>query len=280
MAATLERDVVIARGEDATSYLQTQLTQDVESLDVGASAWSFLLTPKAEIVALLRATRTEDEEVVLDVDRGLGDVVRGRIDGMLGRTKVSFTSDTWPAVAMFGPGASSAEIDVPIRAPLSWPRDEACEYVGPNAAPPEGVEAMSIDTFDSIRVCAGWPANGRDLERATPSMTGLIDLTVSFTKGCYTGQEFVARVHYRDVEPPRKLVQIGFHPSSTVAAGDDLMLGDQVVGSVTSVAPCQPLAIGWVKRGTEVPLDAHHASGPVCVGELPVVMKLETIRAQ
>lgn len=280
MAATLERDVVIATGEDAASYLQTQLTQDVESLDVGASAWSFLLTPKAEIIALLRATRTADEEVVLDVDPGLGDVVRDRIDGLLGRTRVSFASDRWPAVSVIGPGAADAPIDAPIRTSLNWPRVEAAEFVGPHAAAPEGAGDMSIDTLDSVRVSAGWPSNGTELEKATPSMTGLMDLAVSFTKGCYTGQEFVARVHYRDAAPPRRLVQIGFHPSATVEAGDELKLGDEVIGSVTSVAPCQPLALGWVKRGTEVPLDASHPSGPVCVGELPVAMALAAIRAQ
>ena len=79
-AAPIERDVILAEGADAVSYLHTQLTQDIEGLDVGSSAWSFLLEPKSEIIALLRVSRLAEERVVMDLPVGMGSDVRGRLD--------------------------------------------------------------------------------------------------------------------------------------------------------------------------------------------------------
>ncbi|MFO7699230.1 MAG: hypothetical protein R6W79_01305, partial [Acidimicrobiia bacterium] len=86
---------------------------------------------------------------------------------------------------------------------------------------------------------------------------------------CYTGQEFVARVHYRDAAPPRRLVQVRFHPCAAVGIGDDLVLDGETVGEVTSVASCQPLALGYLKRGVPTPADVTCAGCPATVDILP-----------
>ena len=71
-AAPIRRDVLLATGSDAREYLNSQLTQDVSSLTDGASAWSFLLEPKAEIVALMRVTQLDEFRFALDTEPGLG----------------------------------------------------------------------------------------------------------------------------------------------------------------------------------------------------------------
>ena len=269
-AARIDRDVVVARGADAREYLQTQLTQDVVSLDVGQSTWSFLLEPKSEIVALLRVTRIDDDALALDTDPGWGDAVQERIDGFLFRTQVTFDAATWGGFAVRGPGARNVTAHAPIEAPVRWGTIEGVDLIGPDVVLPDGIDIVDAASYDSLRIWAGWPVMGADIDaKATPAMTGLVERTVSFTKGCYTGQEFVARVHYREAAPSRRLVQLGFHPSAEVAPGDEILLGGESVGWVTSVAPCQPLGLGYVKRGVDVPGEAMCGSRPVCFGEPP-----------
>ena len=268
--ARFARDVVLVEGTDARDHLQSQLTQDVMGLSVGDSAWSFLLEPKSEIVALLRITRTGESTVILDTDVGWGDRIRERIDGFLFRMDVSFEQGTWDAIAYRGPGASEVQADAPVVARVTWGDVEGLDVVGPDLPDPAGVPMVDADSFESMRIWAGWPAMGSDIsEGTTPAMTGLVGETVSFTKGCYTGQEFVARVHYRDAAPPRRLVQVRFHPCAAVGVGDDLVLDGETVGRVTSVASCQPLALGYVKRGVSMPVDVTCAGCPATVDALP-----------
>src|SRR5688572_32070787 len=79
-AVWLPRDVLRVGGPDAVSFLQGQVSQDVLALDVGGSAWSFLLQPQGKVDALVRLTRTAEDEVVADVDAGYGDAVAARLN--------------------------------------------------------------------------------------------------------------------------------------------------------------------------------------------------------
>src|SRR5688500_13979317 len=72
-AVPIEREVVVISGPEARPFLQGQLSQDVDALGVGASAWSLLLQPTGKVDAWLRVTRTGEDELALDVDRGYGD---------------------------------------------------------------------------------------------------------------------------------------------------------------------------------------------------------------
>jgi len=269
-AARLRRDVVLVDGADAREYLQSQLTQDIVALDVGESAWSFLLEPKAQIVALVRATRTSDTAIVLDTDPGWGERIRERIDGFLFRMDVTFATATWDAVAYRGPGAAHVVATAPVVAPVHWAQVEGLDVVGPDLADPVDVPLVEPSSYESLRIWAGWPAMGTDIDdAATPAMTGLVSETVSFTKGCYTGQEFVARVHYRDAAPPRRLVQVAFHPCAKVASGDELVVDGQSVGHVTSVADCQPFALAYLDRKIEVPAEITCGGCPATAEALP-----------
>jgi tRNA-modifying protein YgfZ len=255
-AAPIERDVVIAHGSDARDYLQTQLTQDVVELAVGDSAWSFLLQPKGEIVALVRVTRIGEDRLALDTDAGWGDQVRDRIDGFLFRTDVGFSTEHWRGFAYRGPGALRVDADAPIVSQVRWGGTEGLDVVGPVVEAAKGVEVVDAGSYDTWRVWAGWPMMGADIAAGTtPAMTGLVDTTVSFTKGCYTGQELVARMHYRDAKPPKRLVKVQFHPCAAIAPGTDLTIDGKTVGVVTSIAPCQPVALAYLQRSIDVPSD-------------------------
>ena len=253
-ATPIERDVVIIAGADAPEYLQTQLTQDVLSLGVGESLWSFVLTPRGEIEAIVRVTSTSDGHI-LDMAPGYGDRVRQRLDGPLFRMDVGFAQDTWPGIAWRGEGASGAAGDAPIRARLPWSGVEAVDEVGPEVRTPPDVTALTQDELDAIRIGANWPSEAEIDGTATPAMSGIVGLTVNFEKGCYTGQEFVARVHYRDAAPPRRLVQIAFEPGSAVAEGADVMVDGEPVGTVTSAVAAVGVGLGYCKRSVEMPAE-------------------------
>src|SRR5687768_12379363 len=90
------RDVVRVSGPDAISFLQGQLSQDVDGLAVGATAWSLLLQPQGKVDALVRVTRIADDAVVLDVDGGFGDAVVTRLDRFKLRVKADIDAlDGW-----------------------------------------------------------------------------------------------------------------------------------------------------------------------------------------
>lgn len=250
-ATPIERDVVIVTGEDAPGYLQTQLTQDVLSIPRGRSLWSFILTPGSEIESIVRITRTIDG-IVLDAAPGQGDRVRARLDGPLFRMDVGFAQDTWPGIAWRGEGAHDREGDAPIVAPLPW-SDEALDEVGPDVKPPGDPGAITSDELDALRISARWPSENEIDGKITPAMTGIVDNTVSFEKGCYTGQEFVARVHYRDAEPPRRLVRVAFEPGSPITERAELIVDGEPVGIVTSVACVFGVGLGYCKRSVDSP---------------------------
>jgi hypothetical protein len=216
-------DLVIVSGEDAGEYLQTQLTQDVLKLEVGDSAWSFLLKPKSEIVALMRVARTAEMEYTLEMESGWGDTVRQTIDEFLGRMDISFEQRT--------------------------------------------VEADVEDEQD--RIARGWPRLGREIDGSvTPVMTGIVAQTIAFEKGCYAGQEFVARVHYRDAAPTKRLVHLAFDGNVRLSETSPIVIDGDDVGTVTSVA--RGIALGYLKRGVDTP-----ASGTVA----DVAVELLAIRA-
>ena len=271
-ATAIERDILVARGADAQEHLNSQLTQDISGLSVGDSAWSFLCEPKSEIVALLRVTRSEPTVFVVDTEVGFGDRIRERIDGFLFRMDVSFESAVWPGVAWRGPGSEELESDAPVHMHSPWPGVEGLDEVGPDVEMPDEVDRLTDDELDALRIWLGWPSMADIDEGVTPAMTGIVNHTVSFTKGCYTGQEFIARVHYREANPPRRLVQVGFHPCAKPTPGTPIVLDGEDIGSLTTVSAYQPVALGYLKRSVDAPGEATCADTPVCLGVLPATL--------
>ena len=236
------RDVIRVSGPDALTYLQGQLSQDVAALDVGASAFSFLLQPQGKVDAYLRVTRTEDDTFVLDVDRGFGDAVMARLKRFKLRTKADIDAlDTWRVIAVDG-GASVT--GVPVVAEV----EGTVQAIGPDAA--ADAPAGDPAEYEARRIRAGVPRMGAEIDESTiPASVGVVDRSVSFTKGCYTGQELVARIDSRGGNTPTKLVGV----RGDVAVGDDVVIGQRTVGRVTSAAGRVGLAL--VRRDVELPCD-------------------------
>jgi folate-binding protein YgfZ len=210
------RDVVAVDGPDAATFLQGQLSQDVAGLAVGDSAWSLLLQPQGKMAAWLRVVRAGDDRFDLDVDAGFGDDVVARLSRFLIRTKA-----TVEAVS----------------------RDVVLDGVGATAS-------------DGERIRAGVPAMGAELDESTiPAEVGqwFIDASASFTKGCYTGQELVARIDSRGSNVPRHLRVLAVEGDVVVPVGAEVVAGDggAVVGRVTSAA--EGIALAYVKRTVEPP---------------------------
>jgi folate-binding protein YgfZ len=278
-AAPLERDVLVVRGPDAVAFLQGQLSQDVEALAEGASAPTFLLQPTGKVDAWLRVTRLGADEVLLDVDSGWGDAVLSRLRRFLLRTKAELEPGRWTGWALRGPGARAAAAATALPAgavklDAPWPGVEAVDLLGPGGVAPPDLPAVDAVAVEALRIEAGVPALGVEVDDATiPGEVGqwAIDASVSFTKGCYTGQELVARIDSRGGNVPRPLR--GILLEAEVAAGAPLVVDGAEVGRLTSVAVSPslgPVGLAVVARAVEpgATVEAGGVAGRVV--ELPL----------
>ena len=247
------RDLLVASGPDAATYLQGQLSQDVAGMAVAESRPSFLLQPDGKVTAWLRVTRLADDAFAIDVEAGWGQPVVDRLRRFLLRVKVELV-ERWapdaPAVVSVRGGADAADALNALRP------DPASVVVV--AAPVEGGTA-GYDVFlvdgaewspplplvdpaaaEVLRIEAGVPAMGAELtDRTIPAEAGqaVIDASVSFTKGCYTGQELVARVDSRGNNVPRQVRSLVLAGApSAPAPGAEVTDQGKAVGAVTSVA--------------------------------------------
>ena len=297
------RDVLAVRGPDAESYLQGQLSQDVAALAVGASADSLLLEPDGKLSALLRVTRTDGQGFVLDVDRGYGEAVVARLRRFLLRSKVELELlPGWRDLSLRGGGVAGAAAGLltvlaergVLALPFEWNGWTGVDLLGPedvilvpgDAALPDGITACATEAVEACRIASGIPAMGTELTGKTiAAEAGLVERTVSFTKGCYTGQELVARLDSRGSNVPRRLVGVVAPPGDerpltrgmTVHGGDALAgdgaAEDKVVGSITSAAWSSEIgawvALGYLHRSMEAPGPVRVRSGDGVGGSRP-----------
>jgi folate-binding protein YgfZ len=209
----LRRDVVRATGADAASYLQGQCSQDVEALGRGRSADALLLSPQGKVEVYLRVTRMDEDEFVLDTDRGFGPAVVERLERFRLRVAVEFEMLDWECMALRGPGAAAAVVgSAPLVVPVEWPGLSGVDLLGPRTGAGVGewvadrVTRCPDEVWEAARIEAGVPVNGRELVAGTiAAEVGLVDRAVSFTKGCFTGQELVARLDARGSNVARRL---------------------------------------------------------------------------
>lgn len=263
------RDVLGVSGSDARTYLQGQCSQDIDALAPGGSAESLVLSPQGKVDGYVRITRTGDESYVLDTDAGCGEAVRARLERFRLRTKVDIETLAWSCRSVRGvPAPAIAVPDGPtLPLAVAWPGWEGIDLLGPTpgddpelvAWMPDGAVPATEEEWEAARIEAGVPVGGREVTEATiAAEVGLVDRTVSFTKGCFTGQELVARLDARGSKVARRLwglvVADGARPP--VGASVWTLDGEHEVGQLTSVA--------WsVDRGATVALGTlHRRIGP------------------
>lgn len=279
-AAPLQRDVVRVHGPEASEFLQGQLSQDVAAIGVDESAWSLLLQPTGKVDAWLRVTRLADDDLLLDVEAGHGDAVAARLARFKLRTKAEIEASRWSGLAIRGPGAH--EVEVPRGAlglATVWPGVAGVDVLSTGELALAGVPLVGGDVLEALRVECGVPSMGAELSEATiPAEAGawLIGASVSFTKGCYTGQELVARIDSRGgnvPNPVRGLRCEGEQPP----LGAAVLHEGAAVGRVTSAATSPetgPIALAIIKRsvelGASIEVEGHDGPIRAVVSELPL----------
>jgi len=210
-------------GPDAADYLQRMVSNDVEALAVGDACEALLLTAKARVIAPLRIVRRAADDFLLSTEPELGEKVRTELVRMRFAAKAEIEPEQHEAWLVLG----GKEV-----------LDER----------PPGEEA-GADDFERWRIESGIPRWGREIdERVLPAEAGLDETHISFNKGCYPGQEPIARQRYRG-KVNRRLRVLEIDGEAT--AGDELLLEGKSVGRITSAVP--GVALGYVR--VEVPDD-------------------------
>jgi folate-binding protein YgfZ len=237
--AARERGFVRVAGPDAAEYLQRMVSNDVEALAVGEACPALLLTAKARVIAPLVVLRRAGGDFLLLTEPGLDAVVSGHLTRMRLRASCEIEPEEHKSVLVFGGDAGFA---------TDWPG--AREALDAGMAP-----TLSGEELELRRIEAGVPRWEHEIDdRILPAEAGLDETHVSFSKGCYPGQEPVARLHYRG-HPNRRLRVVEL---DEVPEQDAPLLHDgREVGRVTSAAPrADGSVVGLAYVRTEVPDDA------------------------
>jgi folate-binding protein YgfZ len=233
-------------GPDAASYLQRMVSNDVEALGPGEACQALLLTAKARLIAPLTVLRRGSADFLLLTETSLGDRVVKELVRFRFAAKCTIEREAHSSTIVFGEPLEGSIPTLDYNVP-------ACELL--DADPPSG-DLLSSEELERLRILAGTPAWGRELdERVLPAEAGLEERSISFTKGCYPGQEPVARLHYRG-HPNRGLRVIELAGDELPAYDAELTLDGKVVGRITSAVDDKGrvLALAYVRR--EVPADA------------------------
>jgi folate-binding protein YgfZ len=251
-------------GTEAAEFLQGQVTNDVEGLAEGSGCYAALLDHKGKVRVDMRILSGGDW-IWLDTEPG-GEALLARTIQTYGIGRDVRADDVTAShaiLSLLGPAAGAALDVAPPPDEHSFVEGEHGLYVatdlGVDVICPAGdtdavrlalaVEAVSDEAAECLRVESGRPRFGLDFGTATlPEEAGLNERAVSFTKGCYVGQETVARLHYKG-KPNRHLR--GLRLSAPAESGDELRLGDRAVGVLGSVAlsPVHgPIGLALVRR--------------------------------
>jgi tRNA-modifying protein YgfZ len=268
------RGKLLVTGPEAAEYLQGQLTNDVEALAPGEGCYAALLDRKGHMQADMRVLRVAEEEIWIDTEPEALEAARRHLQTYkIGRqVEVADVSAERALLSLIGPRSPEVATTPPLP-------PHRCEQVTAH-----GVECLAVGTRDGIdlapagadanrlrealraagapevveeaaeilRIEAGTPRFGAEMGPQTmPAEAGIVAAAVNFEKGCYIGQEPVARLHYKG-RPNRSLR--GLRLSEPAAAGEVLRLGEKEVGSVGSscLSPALgPIGLAIVRREAE-----------------------------
>ena len=254
-----EKDFLRVFGNEAESYLQGQLSQDVEGMLDGESRFTFLLQPSGKVDAWLRIYRQTQNDYLLDVDKNYGDLVLARLKRFLLRTDCTVEILNYFLYTEIANSRIENSFVDCFAIPYSWFGFEFTDYIFKNESLPEGFNLIDNQLWEETRIKVGIPEIGKEIDESTiPASLGIVDLSVSFTKGCYTGQELVARIDSRKGGTPHRLVKISGGSEVSASQGYLFQNGEKI-GTITSEAVTGDgfFALGFLKRGIETPAEAQ-----------------------
>ena len=262
------RSLLWVRGSDAVSFLDGQVSQDIAAMKPGAVARSFLLEPRGKLVALLWILRG-DEDVGLITETTRVDESVEALNRFRFRVAAAI-GEPVPLTELWGPAATTvleaagfsvrprewvdaggalvaSLSESPTVVVIAGDKDDALVSAG---AVPVGLLAAT-----TVRIEWGEPVMGIDVDEATiPQESGLVDQSVSFTKGCYVGQELVARIDSRG-RVNRHLRGLTVTENVIPSVGAAVELDGEAVGTVTSVGESlllrAPIAMAMLRREVE-----------------------------
>ena len=279
------RDVLRVGGAERLSWLHTIISQHVENLADGESTESLVLSPRGHVEQHWQLTEL-GEAVWIDTEPGAGAAVLGYLESMrfLKRVEPADVTADWALLSLVGPSTPEvlAAADLPVSAlhmaapidgggfvrRMAWPSSDAADLLVPRSVLPSvrdrlvdaGAEPAGVWAFEALRVEARRPRLGFETDHRTiPHEVGWIGSAVHLQKGCYRGQETVARVQNLGA-PPRRLVLL--HLSG---------MTDDLPASGTSVeADGRP--VGFL--GTAL---HHHEFGPIALAVVKRVLPPDTL---
>lgn len=278
-----ERGKLLVRGAEAAEYLQGQLTNDVEGLAPGKGLYAALLDRKGHMRADMRVLRLAPDEIWIDTEAEATEATRRHLETYkIGReVEIADLTAERALLSLIGPRSAAVAgtaalpehavqevridgvdciavgtavgLDLIAGTPGSQSGDPAGEASRlREALTAGGAVEVGREAAEILRIEAGTPRFGAEMSSATmPAEAGIVEAAVDFAKGCYIGQEPVARLHYKG-RPNRHLR--GLELSALVEAGTPLKLGEKEVGQVGSacVSPAHgPIALAIVRREAE-----------------------------
>ncbi|MGZ4353854.1 MAG: CAF17-like 4Fe-4S cluster assembly/insertion protein YgfZ [Gaiellaceae bacterium] len=237
------RAFVRVAGPDAADLLQRMVSNDVEALSVGESCEALLLTAKARVIVPMRVWRRGEDDFLLLTEPELGERLRAALVRVRFASKCEIEAEEHRStLVLHGAAAGPAAAVIP-NDDYGVPAVEVLDA---------DVDGDPIDEteLERLRIRARTPRYGREIDdRVMPAEAGLEARAISFSKGCYPGQEPVARLHFRGkANRALRVLEVEGEPGYDA----EILLDGKPVGRVTSAVP--GLALGYVRA--EVPDDA------------------------
>lgn len=311
LADLSSRQVLRITGEDRVSFLHGMCTNDIKGLPDGRATYAAMLTNKGAMVCDARIWK-RPSDLLLDFEPGLGPKAREFLEKYLisEDAEISDVSGEWGLLGLYGPKAGAVlkdalgEGEVPEQnrfRPVAFEGQEVL-VIGADLLAPGGVELLApravlaplyerlrekgqahglapigFEALEVLRVEAGVPRYGQDMEDKTIPLEANLERALHYNKGCYIGQEVIARATFRG-HMNRKLMGL-LLGDQRPSPGAELKSGDRKVGWITSVVRSpekgQHVALGYVHRdflepGTKLAIDGH---GTAEVQPLPFVKR-------
>jgi folate-binding protein YgfZ len=295
MIGRSSQGTIALTGSDRASFLHALLTNDIAGLAAGKGVYAAYLTPQGRMISDMRVIET-GSRMLLNVAGDVAAALAERFDKLIFSEDVQVrdASGELATIGMHGPSAAAMikratgvfvadlanQYDNITSSTLTIVRDDGLGLPGYDVYVPRpdadviraklidaGAVPASNETGETLRIEAARPRFGIDMTTDTiPLEAGLEDRAISFTKGCYVGQEVIIRVMHRGHgRVARRLVSIVLSNGVVPARGDKIHIADRVVGEITSATAspklAAPLALGYVQRDHAAPGTALTVNG-------------------